>query len=71
MEMKTTARQQSTTNHAAKLAITDKAVKNLAGSIYRQLQDEGYAVKDIISVSSQLIDLVTAEIKKDDSASNR
>lgn len=70
MEMKTVARQQSTTNIAAKVAITDKAVKVLAGSIYRQLQDEGYAAKDIISVSSQLIDLVTTELKKDDSAPN-
>ena len=69
--MKSNARQQSTTSQAAKLAITDKAVKNLAGSIYRQLQDEGYAVKDIISVSSQLIDLVTAELQKDDAPATR
>jgi hypothetical protein len=44
--------------------VTDKAVKVLASSIYRQLQDEGCKARDIISVSSQLIDLVTSELQK-------
>ena len=45
--------------------VTDKTVKTLACDIFRQLQAEGCAPRDIISVSSQLIDLVTGEIQKD------
>ena len=45
-----------------KQAVGDRAVRVLASSIYRQLQDEGYEARDIISVSSQLIDLVTHEL---------
>ena len=48
----------------AKQIVSDKAVKVLASSIYRQLQDEGCAPRDIISVSSQLIDLVTTELQR-------
>lgn len=65
--MKSTVRQVS--NVAAKNLVTDKAVKLLASSIYRQLQDEGCEARDIISVSSQLIDLVTTELQKDDQPS--
>ena len=46
----------------AKQTLGDRAVRVLASSIYRQLQDEGYEARDIISVSSQLIDLVTNEL---------
>jgi hypothetical protein len=46
--------------------VSDKAVRVLASTIYRQLQDEGCEPRDIISVSSQLIDLVTMEIAKDE-----
>ena len=48
--------------------MNDKAVKLLASSIFRQLQDEGCEPRDIISVSSQLIDLVTHELQKDDAS---
>jgi hypothetical protein len=65
--MKSFARQ--TDGSAAKaLVVTDKAVKHLASSIFRQLQSEGCEPRDIISVSSQLIDLVTIELQKDDSS---
>jgi len=60
--MKSSVRQAS---EAPKLTVNDKSVRLLASAIYRQLQDEGYAVRDIISVSSQLIDLVTTELQKD------
>lgn len=53
---------------SAKLFVNEQAVKVLASSIYRQLQDEGCQARDIINVSSQLIDLVTAELGKDQSA---
>lgn len=52
--------------HDAKPAVTDKAVRMLASSIFRQLQSEGCEPRDIISVSSQLLDLVTTELQKDD-----
>ena len=45
--------------------MADKAVKLLASSIFRHLQSEGCAPKDIICVSSQLLDLVTSELQKD------
>jgi hypothetical protein len=50
----------------AKQSVNDRAVRLLASSIYRQLQDEGCEARDIISVSSQLIDLVTTELQKID-----
>lgn len=45
---------------------SEKALKLLASSIFKQLQEEGCEPRDIISVSSQLIDLVTTEISKDE-----
>lgn len=47
--------------------LNQKAVKNLANSIYEALRQEGCEHKDIIGVSSQLIGLVTTAIddKKD------
>jgi len=44
--------------------VTDKAVKSLANSIFRQLRQEGCAPRDMISVSSQLLSLVTSEIQE-------
>ncbi len=58
--MKPLSTQSATT--PTKQAVGERAVRVLASSIYRQLQDEGYEARDIISVSSQLIDLVTHEI---------
>ena len=46
--------------------VTDRAVRLLASSIFKQLQDEGCDPKDIINVSSQLIDMVTVAIREDD-----
>jgi hypothetical protein len=53
---------------AKPVSVNDKAVRLLANSIFKQLQNEGCAPRDIISVSSQLIDLVTSEIQKDEGA---
>lgn len=53
----------------AKPLVTEKAVKVLASAIFRQLQSEGCEPRHIISVSSQLIDLVTSELQKDDDQS--
>ena len=45
--------------------INDKAVRTLADAIFKHLQDEGCQAKDIISVSSQLLGLVTDQIRED------
>lgn len=63
--MKNTAASPRATS-TIKNVVSDKAVKLLASSIFKQLQSEGCAPRDIISVSSQLIDLVTSEIQKDE-----
>lgn len=57
---------QAAAKSVRKVAVSDQAVKALASSIYQQLQQEGCETRDIISVSSQLIDLVTAALQKDE-----
>jgi hypothetical protein len=67
--MKSVSANMKQTAQAAKAGVNnDKALKLLASSIFKQLQEEGCEPRDIISVSSQLIDLVTIEITKDDSS---
>lgn len=66
--MKNSARQVIQNGASKSPNVTDKAVKSLASSIFRQLQEEGCMPRDIISVSSQLIDLVTSELQKDEPA---
>lgn len=46
--------------------ITDKALRSMADAIFKHLQDEGCQPKDIISVSSALLGLVTTEITRVD-----
>jgi hypothetical protein len=46
----------------------DKAVKILAKSIHRQLRASGYETRDIVALSSELIGLITTEIKPDSSS---
>lgn len=57
---------QNNASQADKTAVTQQAVKVLASSLFRQMQDEGYKPRDIINVSSQLIDMLTAELQKED-----
>jgi hypothetical protein len=57
---------QNSTTRADKAVVTQQAVKVLASSLFRQMQDEGYKPRDIINVSSQLIDMLTAELQKED-----
>lgn len=45
--------------------LNQKAVKILADSIFEQLKNEGCEAKDIISVSSQLLSLVTDQLQHD------
>jgi hypothetical protein len=44
--------------------LNDKAVKVLADAIFKQLKEEGCQAKDIICVSSQLLGLVSEQIKE-------
>jgi hypothetical protein len=46
----------------------DKAVKILAKSIYRQLRASGYATREIVALSSELIGLITTDIKPESSS---
>jgi hypothetical protein len=65
--MKSVSTNTKQTAQVSKAGVNnDKALKLLASSIFKQLQEEGCEPRDIISVSSQLIDLVTIEITKDE-----
>ena len=46
----------------------ERAVRILAKSIYKELRHNGYDPKQIVALSSELISLVTTEIKEDDKA---
>lgn len=46
--------------------VNDKTVRALADSIFEHLKEEGCDPKDIISVSSQLLGLVTHDIQSSD-----
>ena len=41
----------------------DKAIKILAKSIYRELRASGYDAREIVALSSELIGLITTDIK--------
>ncbi len=48
---------------------SERAARVLACSIYEQLRSEGCSTRDMISVSSQLLSLVTAKIKNGERSS--
>ena len=43
----------------------DKAVKILAKSLFRELKSQGYDVRQIVALSSELISLVTTDFRPD------
>jgi hypothetical protein len=43
----------------------DKALKILAKSIFRELKTNGYSAREIVSLSTELLSLITTEIKPD------
>jgi len=43
----------------------EKAIKILAKSIYRELRQSGYETREIVALSSDLIGLITTDIKPD------
>lgn len=55
--------QMSKTSSSATQNLNEKAVRSLADAIFKQLQSEGCQAKDIISVSSQLLGLVSDQIR--------
>jgi hypothetical protein len=44
----------------------DRAVRILAKSMYKELRQNGYDRKQIVALSSELISLLTTEIKEDE-----
>jgi hypothetical protein len=45
--------------------VSDQNARSMASNIFQQLKDQGYRPRDIITVSSQLIDLITEQIGKE------
>ena len=45
----------------------DKAVKILAKSIFRELKTNGYEAREIVALSTELLDLLSTEFKTDSS----
>lgn len=52
----------------AAAAPKEKAVKIIAKSMYKELRNNGYDPKQIVALSSELISLVTNEMKEDTAA---
>ncbi len=61
---KLTTAKKPTDAADANQVITDRAVRSMADAIFKQLQEDGCQVKDIINVSSELLGLVTSQISK-------
>ena len=51
---------QTTDNHAPQ---NPKAVQILAKSLYRQLRDSGYSQGDVLSFASELLTMVSSEVR--------
>ena len=43
----------------------EKALKILAKSIFRELRSQGYDAREIVSLSTELLSLITTDIKPD------
>lgn len=52
----------SSQSNARIQGLPDQMVRAKATDIFQQLQEQGYHHRDIISVSSQLIDLITQQL---------
>jgi hypothetical protein len=51
--------------HAASAKGGDRAVRILAKSLFRQLKESGYANRDILSLSTELVGLITSDLRPD------
>ncbi|MEO6954145.1 MAG: hypothetical protein ABI321_20245 [Polyangia bacterium] len=47
----------------AKAPSSDKAVRILAKSLFRQLKDAGYQNRDILTLSTELVSLITTDMR--------
>ncbi len=48
-----------------------KAVKILAKSIFRELRGNGYEPREIVALSTELLELITSEIRPDSSDASK
>jgi len=55
----------ATVNSATPVISRERALKILSKSLYRDLRQNGYEPKQIVAVASELIGLVTSDIKED------
>jgi len=46
----------------------ERGLRILAKSLFRQLRDQGYQPKEILSLSTELIGLLTAELRPENDA---
>lgn len=46
----------------------EKAIKILAKTMYRQLRENGYDAREIVALSTELIGLITTDIKPETSS---
>ncbi len=57
---------RETATPGALLRSPEKSVKILAKSLYRELRSNGYDDRQIVALSTELISLLTTEIKEED-----
>ena len=55
----------ATADTATPVISRERALKILSKSLYRDLRQNGYEPKQIVAVASELIGLVTSDIKED------
>jgi hypothetical protein len=55
----------ATRENAAPNTNRERALKILSKSIYRELRQNGYEPKQIVALATELISLVTTDIKED------
>ncbi|HEX7598243.1 MAG TPA: hypothetical protein VF518_08515 [Polyangia bacterium] len=55
----------ATANTVVPVISRERALKILSKSLYRDLRQNGYEPKQIVAVASELIGLVTSDIKED------
>ena len=60
-----TAPAQPAPTPAAALPNREKAIQILSKSIYKELRENGYEPKQIVALATELISLVTSDIKDD------
>jgi hypothetical protein len=61
-------RHASTPHHAPGHLPDPRAVPILARTLFRQMRAQGYSSEQIISLSSELIQLVSADLRADDAS---